>query len=150
MSQEFEKIVLEKLNTMDKKLDDHTGLLKEHSGLLKEHTEVLKEHTELLNEHTEQFKKVRKDIYQINNQLIKNAQKMEDIEEVVEYNTQAIKKFNEENSKKIDISLKAYEQLSAKVKINECMISNLKSKDFQKDIRITALEDKIKNISMTA
>lgn len=157
MSQEFEKIVLEKLNTMDKKLDDHTGILKEHSGILKDHTEilkdhteVLKDHTELLNEHTEQFKKVRKDIYQINNQLIKNVQKMEDLEEVVEYNTQAIKKFNEENSKKIDISLKAYEQLSAKVKINECMISNLKSKDFQKDIRISELEDQIKNISMTA
>lgn len=42
MSQGFEKIVLEKLNTIDKKLD---------------------EHTEILNEHTEQFKEVRKEIY---------------------------------------------------------------------------------------
>ena len=143
MSQEFEKIVLEKLHSMDEKLDKHTEILNEH-------TEVLNEHTKVLKEHTEQIKKVRRDIYQINKQLIKSAQKMEDIEEVVEYNTQIIEKYNEENSKKIDISLKAYEQLCAKVKINECMISNLKSKDFQKDIRITALEDQIKNISITA
>ena len=146
MSQEFEKIVLEKLHSMDEKLDKHTEILNEHTEVLNEHTKVLNEHTELLNEHTEQFKKVRRDIYQINNQLIKSAQKMEDIEEVVEYNTQIIEKYNEENSKKIDISLKAYEQLGAKVKINECMISNLKSKDFQKDI----IEDQIKNISITA
>ena len=164
MSQEFEKIVLEKLNTMDKKLDEHTDILKAHTETLNEHTRILNEHTEtlnehtvilnehtetlnentvILNEHTEQFEKVRKDIYQINNKIITSAQKMEDIEEVVEYNTQLIKKYNEENSKKIDISLKAYEQLNAKVKMNECMISNLKSKDFQNDIRITSLEDQV-------
>ena len=52
--------------------------------------------------------------------------------------------------KKLDISLKAYEQLNGKVKTNEFMISNLKSKDFQNDIRISTLEDKIKQLSMTA
>lgn len=61
---------------------------------------------------------------------------MEGIEEVVEYNTQTIKKYNEENSKKVDISLKAYEQLNTKVKMNECMISNLKSKNFENEVRL--------------
>ena len=136
MSQEFEKIVLEKLNAMDKKLD--------------EHTEILNAHTEMLNEHTEQFKKVRKDIYEINNKIIKSANEISDLTEVVEYNTKAIEKANKDYERKLDVSLKAYEQLNTKVKVNECMISNLKSKNFQNEIRINALEDQIKNISMIA
>lgn len=141
MSQEFEKIVLEKLNTMDKKLDEHTEMLNEH-------TKTLNEHTEILNEHTEQFKKVRKDIYDINNKIIKNTDEISALTEVVRYNTETIKKFNKDYGKKIDISLSAYEQLNDKVKTNEFMISNLKSKDFQNDIRISALEDIIKKNSM--
>ena len=141
MSQEFEKIVLEKLNTMDKKLDEHTEILNEHS-------EILNEHTEILNEHTEQFKKVRKDIYDMNNKIIKNTDEISALAEVVRYNTETIKKFNKDYGKKIDISLSAYEQLNDKVKTNEFMISNLKSKDFQNDIRISALEDSIKKNSM--
>ena len=66
------------------------------------------------------------------------------------YNTQTIKQYNEENVKKIDIGLKAYEQLNTKVKVNEIIISNLKSKNFQNEVRINALEDQIKNIFMTA
>ena len=141
MSQEFEKIVLEKLNTMDKKLDEHTEILNEHS-------EILNEHTEILNEHTEQFKKVRKDIYDMNNKIIKNTDEISALAEVVRYNTETIKKFNKDYGKKIDISLSAYEQLNDKVKTNEFMISNLKSKEFQNDIRISALEDTIKKNSM--
>lgn len=52
--------------------------------------------------------------------------------------------------KKIDISLKAYEQLNNKVEIQNGAIDSLMSKDFQNDIRINALEDQIKNISLTA
>lgn len=141
MSQEFEKIVLEKLNTMDKKLDEHTEILNEHKGILNEHTEIL-------NEHTEQFKKVRKDIYDMNNKIIKNTDEISALTEVVRYNTETIKKFNKDYGKKIDISLSAYEQLNDKVKTNEFMISNLKSKDFQNDIRISALEDIIKKNSI--
>lgn len=136
MSQEFEKVVLEKLNIMDKKLDAHT--------------KVLGEHTKILDEHTQQFKKVRKDIYNINNNIIKSAGKIEEIEEVVEYNTQTIKKFNEENAKKIDVSLKAYEQLNSKVEMTKCLISVLKSKNFENEVRITALEDAIKQNGITA
>lgn len=136
MSQEFEKIVLEKLNTMDKKLDEHTG--------------ILNEHTDILNEHSDQFKGIHKDIYDINNKIIKNTDEISDLAEVVRYNTETIKKFNKDYGKKIGISLSAYEQLSGKVKTNEFMISNLKSKDFQNDIRISALEDKVEQISMTA
>ena len=150
MSQEFEKVVLEKLNNIDKKLDEHTDILNEHTGILNEHTEVLNEHTGILNEHTEQFKNVLKDIYEINNKLIKCVERMEDIEEVVKYNTQTIKEYNKQNTKKIDVLLKVYEQLNVKVKANDCLISNLKSKDFQNDIRISALEDQIKDISITA
>ena len=141
MSQEFEKIVLEKLNTMDKKLDEHTEILNEH-------TEILNEHKGILNDHTEQFKKVHKDIYDINNKIIKNIDEISDLTEVVRYNTETIKKFNKDYIKKIDISLSAYEQLNSRVKNNEFMISNLKSKDFQNDIRISALEDSIKKNSM--
>ena len=136
MSQEFEKIVLKKLNTMDKKLDEHTG--------------ILNEHTDILNEHSDQFKGIHKDIYDINNKIIKNTDEISDLAEVVRYNTETIKKFNKDYGKKIGISLSAYEQLSGKVKTNEFMISNLKSKDFQNDIRISALEDKVEQISMTA
>lgn len=141
MSQEFEKIVLEKLNTMDKKLD-------EHKVILNEHTEILNEHKGILNEHTEQFKKIRKDIYDINNKIIKNTDEISALTEVVRYNMETIKKFNKDYGKKIDISLSAYEQLNDKVKTNEFMISNLKSKEFQNDIRISALEDTIKKNSM--
>ena len=41
----------------------------------KEEVETL-EHTEVLNEHIEQFKNVRKDIYEINNKLIKCVERM--------------------------------------------------------------------------
>ena len=136
MSQEFEKIVLEKLDKIDATLNEHTG--------------ILSEHTKTLNEHTEQFKIVRKDIYEINNKIIKSLEKMEEIEEVVEFNTQYIKKYNEENVKKIDVTFKAYEQLNTRVRMNECMISNLKSKNFENDVRITALEDTIKQNGLTA
>ena len=171
MSQEFEKKVLEKLdnfegrfdrieNTLEKNseiLNDHTEEFKKVNKVLDDHTEefkkvnkVLNDHTSILNEHTEQFKKVRKDIYDINNKIIKNSQYLKEIDLVLEYNTKSIKKYNEENARKIDLSLKAYEQLNTKVKVNECMISNLKSKNFQNEIRINALEDQIKNISMIA
>ena len=45
MSQEFEKIVLEKLNKIE--------------GTLDQHTDILNEHTKTLDEHTEEFKKVK-------------------------------------------------------------------------------------------
>lgn len=134
MSQEFEKIVLEKLENFEGRFDKIE--------------KTLDEHTEILNEHTEQFKKVRKDIYDINNKIIKNIDEISDLTEVVRYNTETIKKFNKDYIKKIDISLSAYEQLNSRVKTNEFMISNLKSKDFQNDIRISALEDSIKKNSM--
>ena len=134
MSQEFEKIVLEKLENFEGRFDKIE--------------KTLDEHTEILNEHTEQFKKVRKDIYDINNKIIKNIDEISDLTEVVRYNTETIKKFNKDYIKKIDISLSAYEQLNSRVKNNEFMISNLKSKDFQNDIRISALEDSIKKNSM--
>ena len=134
MSQEFEKIVLEKLENFEGRFDKIE--------------KTLDEHTEILNEHTEQFKKVRKDIYDINNKIIKNIDEISDLTEVVRYNTKTIKKFNKDYIKKIDISLSAYEQLNSRVKNNEFMISNLKSKDFQNDIRISALEDSIKKNSM--
>ena len=85
MSQEFEKTVLEKLKTMDEKLDKHTEILNEH-------TKVLNEHTELLNEHTEQFEKVRKDIYEANNKIIKNGEYLKEMDLVIQYNTESIKK----------------------------------------------------------
>lgn len=59
---------------------------------LYEHTEEFKKVNKVLDEHTEQLKMVRKDIYQINNKIIKSAEKMEEIEDVVKYNTQTIKK----------------------------------------------------------
>ena len=136
MSQEFEKKVLEKLDNFEGRFDKIE--------------KTLDEHTEILNDHTEQFKKVRKDIYDVNNKVIKNGEYLKEMDLVIEYNTQTIKKYNEENAKKIDIALKAYEQLNTKVKVNEGMISNLKSKNFQNEVRINALEDQIKNISMTA
>lgn len=143
MSQEFEKIVLEKL-------DNFEGRFDKIENTLDEHTKILNEHKEILNEHTEQFKMVRKDIYEINNKIIKSAEKMQEIEEVVEYNTKTIKKYNEENAKKIDVSLKAYEQLNSRVDMSKCLISVLKSKNFENDVRITALEDAIKQNSLTA
>ena len=86
----------------------------------------------------------------INNKIIKNTDEISDLTEVVRYNTETIKKINKDYDKKIDISLNAYEQLNGRVKTNEFMISNLKSKNFENDVRITALEDKIEKISMTA
>lgn len=55
MSQEFEKIVLEKLNKMDEKLDEHTKILNEHSELLNEHTKVLKEHSKKIAKNSEEI-----------------------------------------------------------------------------------------------
>ena len=157
MSQEFEKKVLEKLDNfqgrfdkIEKILDEHTEEFKKVNKVLNEHTNILNEHTEILNEHTEQFKKVRKDIYDVNNKIIKIREYLKETDLVVQYNTQTIEKYNEQNAKKIDIALKAYEQLNTKVKVNECMISNLKSKNFQNEVRINSLEDQIKNISMIA
>lgn len=108
MSQEFEKKVLEKLDNFEGRFDRIEKTLEEHTGILNGHTEEFKKvnkildgHTKILNNHTEQLKIVRKDIYKINNNLIKTAQKMEEIEYVVEYNTQTIKKFKEDSSKKL-------------------------------------------------
>lgn len=129
MSQEFEKIVLEKLDRIETTLDEHKDILKQH---------------------TEQFKQVRKDIYQINNKIIKNAEKMKDMEEVIIYNTQTIKEYNEKNAKEIDISLKAYKQLNDKVEIDRGAISNLMYEDFKKNFRITSLEEAIKGKGLTA
>lgn len=157
MSQEFEKEVLKKLNSIDRKLDEHTEILNEHTETLKghteilnEHTETLKGHTEILNEHTVQFKKIGKDIYEINNKIIKGIENMKELEKVVEFNTKTIKKINEENGKKIDISLKAYQHLNGKVEMNKCLITVLESKNFENDVRITALEDTIKQKGITA
>ena len=143
MSQEFEKKVLEKLDNFEGRFDKIEKTLDEHTGLLNEHTKIL-------NDHTEQFKMVCKDIYEIKNRLIKGEEYMKEIEEVVEFNKQYIKKYHEENSKKIDVSLKAYEQLNSKVGMNKCLIDTLKSKNFENDVRITALEDAIKQKGLIA
>jgi len=143
MSQEFEKKVLEKL-------DNFEGRFDKIEKTLNDHTKILNGHTETLNDHTEQFKMIRKDIYEMNNKIIKGVEKMEEIEEVVEFNNQYIKKYHEENAKKIDISLKAYEQLNNKVEIQNGAIDSLMSKDFQNDIRISALEDTIKQKGLIA
>ena len=150
MSQEFEKIVLEKLSAIDQKLDEHTEEFKKVNKVLDEHTEEFKKVNKVLDDHTKQFKMVRKDIYEMNNKIIKSLEKMEEIEDVVEFNTQYIKRYHEESAKKIDISLKAYEQLNTRVRMNECTISNLKSKNFENDVRITALEDAIKQNGLIA
>ena len=127
MSQEFEKKVLEKLDNfegrfdkIEKTLDDHTEefkkvnkvlgehteILNEHTKTLNEHTEILNEHTNILNEHTEQFKRVRKDIYDAKNKIIKNGEYLKEIDLVVEYNTKSIKKYSEEDAKKLIYHLK--------------------------------------------
>ena len=157
MPQEFEKKVLEKLDNfegrfdrIEKTLDEHTEILNEHTDEFKKVNKILDEHTEILNEHTEQFEKVRKDIYELNNKVIKNGGYLKEMDLVIEYNTETIKKYNQENTKKIDLSLKAYEQLNSKVDMSKCLISVLKSKNFENEIRINDLEDKMKKISMTA
>lgn len=136
MSQEFERIVLEKLNNIE--------------GTLNEHTDILNEHTKTLNEHTEQFKEVRKDIYHANNKIIKIGSILEEMDLVIEYNTETIKNYKKENTKKIDLLLKAYEQQDSKLNINKHLISAIKSNNFQNEFRISALEDKIKSITNIA
>jgi len=164
MSKEFEKILLEKLDRIDstlnehtgilnehtKTLNEHTGILNEHTKTLNEHTGILNEHTKTLNEHTEQFKMVRKDIYEINNKIIKSLEKMEEIEDVVEFNTQTIKKYHEESAIKFDVTFKACEQLNSKVDMTKCLVNVLKSKNYENEVRITALEDTIKQNGITA
>lgn len=137
MSQEFEKTVLEKLNNFEGRFD-------RIEKTLYEHTEILNDHTKTLNEHTEQFQKVRKDIYETNNKVIKNGIKMDEMELVIEYNTETIKKFNQENRKRIDIALKACEKLKGDFEFNKCSVMAFKSKNFENEIRISALEDAIK------
>ena len=164
MSKEFEKKVLEKLDNFEGRVDkiektlnehtnilnEHTNTLNEHTNILNEHTNTLNEHTNILNEHTEQFKKVRKDIYDVNNKIIKNGEYLKEMDLVIEYNTKYIKKYHEENTRKINLSLKAYEQLNSKVDMSKCVISALKSKNFENEVRINELEDQIKNMLITA
>ena len=45
MSQEFEKIVLEKLDKMDAKLDEHTNILNEHTKTLNGHFKQIQHNT---------------------------------------------------------------------------------------------------------
>lgn len=42
MSQDFEKIVLKKLDKMDTKLDEHTNILNQHGQILSEHSKQIK------------------------------------------------------------------------------------------------------------
>ena len=150
MSKEFEKKVLEKLDNFEGRFDKIEKTLNEHTNILNEHTNTLNEHTNILNEHTEQFKKVRKDIYDVNNKIIKNGEYLKEMDLVIEYNTKYIKKYHEENTRKINLSLKAYEQLNSKVDMSKCVISALKSKNFENEVRINELEDQIKNMLITA
>lgn len=150
MSQEFERIVLEKLNNIEGTLNEHTGILNEHTEVLNEHTDILNEHTKTLNEHTEQFKKVRKDIYDANNKIIKIGTYLKEMDLVIEYNTESIKKYNKENAKRIDLSLKAYEQLDSKLNMSKHLINAIKSNNYENELRISALEDQIKSISNIA
>lgn len=69
---------------------------------------------------------------------------------VIEYNTKYIKKCNEENNKRIDLSFKSYEQLNSKIDMSKCVISALRSKNFENEVRINELEDQIKNMLITA
>lgn len=143
MSQEFERIVLEKLNNIE-------GTLNEHTDILNEHTKTLSEHKDILNEHTEQFKKVREDIYHANNKIIKIESILEEMDLVIEYNTETIKNYKKENTKKVDLLLKAYEQQDSKLNMNKHLISAIKSNNFQNELRISTLEDQIKNITNIA
>lgn len=128
MSQEFEKIVLEKLNKMDEKLDEHTKILNEHSELLNEHTKVLKEHSK---------------------KIAKNSEEIADLTELVKIHHNTILKFDYDFRKKIDTLFDAYEVVNTKVETNSEMIKDLKANYFKHGIRISSLEDVIKKNSAT-
>lgn len=119
MSQEFEKIVLEKLNKIEGTLDQHTDILNEHTKTLKDHTEEFKRVNKVLDEHTEEFKKVNKVLdehtklikentiaIENNTKLIKNnSREIEGLTEVVTAHTSSIVQIN----KKLDSVLDTVE-----------------------------------------
>jgi chromosome segregation ATPase len=157
MSQEFEKIVLEKLNTMDKKLDEHTEEFKRVNKVLDEHTKLIKENTIAIENNTKLIKS--------------NSREIEGLTEVVDSHTKSIAQVNKKIDSVLDM-LEVHKNLFIKfeydfdLKFKTLMdfftanqgkhqsyddtLLHYNSKILNHDIRILSLEDQIKNISITA
>lgn len=143
MSQEFEQVVLAKLDKINMKLDEHTVILNEH-------TEEFKKVNKTLDEHTENLKRLNKEEYHINNNIIKIKENIKDIGEVFEFNKDSFNKFKKRNQKDIDTLFSSLNRIDSRLDIKDTVIESLRVKNFKLENRMSDLEDEVKHIKRLA
>ncbi len=156
MSEKFEAEVLKmfgkidsRLDNIENTLDEHTEEFKKVNKVLDEHTEILNEHTKKLDEHTEILNEHTKKLDEHSKLIRKNAEEIEGLTEVVQSHTNTLTKFEYEFGKKIDVLYDTFQYLDREYLANKISSDNYKKKYFDHEVRISALEDLLKEKSKT-
>ena len=124
MSEKFEAEVLKMFGKIDSRLGNIENTLDEHTEILNEHSEKLDEHSKLIRKNTEEIK---------------------GLTEVVQSHTNTLIKFDHDFNQKIDVLFDTFEYLDHEYLANKVATDNYKRKSFQQEVRISALENLLKN-----
>lgn len=139
MSQEFEKIVLEKLNKIEGTLDQHTDILSDH-------TKILKEHTGILNEHTEEIKSLREITTSNKASLVNLERKVNDISNTTRLYGNMLIEHEYDLNLKFDTLMDAFSLNKQKHVEYDDLFLHYNEKTIDHDIRLFKLENSIKQI----
>lgn len=139
MSQEFEKIVLEKLDKMDAKLDEHTNLIKEN-------TQSINNNKELIQKNSREIQELRDVVMSHADTLIKMERKVNDIADTTRLYGNMLIEHEYDLNLKFDTLMDAFSMNKQKhAEYDDLFLHhNKKCQDF--DIRLFKLETNMKNI----
>lgn len=156
MSQEFEKIVLEKLNTMDKKLDEHTEEFKRVNKVLDEHTKLIKENTIAIENNTKLIKSNSREIEGLTEVVDSHTKsiaqvnkKIDSVLDMVEVHKNLFIKFEYDFDLKFKTLMDFFTANQEKHKVYDDTLLHYNSKLLNHDIRILSLEEQVKQNIIT-
>ena len=146
MSQEFEKIVLEKLDKIDAKLDEHTKTLNQHSKLIKDNTQAIDSNRELIQKNTKEMTELRDVVLSHTDSLIKIERKVNDIADTTRLYGNMLIEHEYDLNLKFDTLMDAFSMNKQKhAEYDDLFLHhNKKCQDF--DVRIFKLETDMKNL----
>ena len=132
MSQEFEKIVLEKLNQMSERLDKMDAKLDEHHEMIRKNTREIEGLTEVVLTH--------------NDTLISLEKKFNQLVDAITVHKNLFIQFEHEFNLKFDALMKLFSMSQKKNEEYDEILIHYNSKFLDHDMRILTLEEKTKTI----
>lgn len=150
MSQEFEKIVLEKLDNFEGRFDKIEKTLDEHTEKFKEIDKKLDEHSEKIDRNTKEIEGLTEVVMSHTDAIQKLDKKVDNLIDTVEVNKNILIKLEYDVNLKFNTLMDFFAKNEEEHKRIDDTLLHYNSKLLSHDIKISALENEIKKDSMLA